>query len=86
MNTKLTLNIDDSVIEKAKSYAKSRRRSVSKLVEEYLFSISNNKRITNERNDYSPITEELLGMVKLSSSKKVEYKKLLEEALTEKYL
>jgi len=33
---KLTLSIDAAVVEKAKRYAKSRRVSVSKLVERYL--------------------------------------------------
>jgi predicted HicB family RNase H-like nuclease len=36
MYTKLTLNIDQNVIENAKKYAKHQKRSVSKLAEEYL--------------------------------------------------
>ncbi len=36
MATKLTLTIDDGVIQEAKAYAKRRRTSVSKLVEAYL--------------------------------------------------
>ena len=37
MNTKLTLNIDQSVIEEAKFYAKNNSVSLSKLIENYLF-------------------------------------------------
>ena len=36
MNTKLTLTIDQSVIEKAKKYAKEKERSLSDLIENYL--------------------------------------------------
>lgn len=36
MNTKLTLTIDKSVIEKAKGYAKKSGRSLSDLIESYL--------------------------------------------------
>lgn len=36
MNSKLTLSIDQSVIEKAKRYASEQGRSLSGIVEEYL--------------------------------------------------
>ncbi len=36
MNTKLTLTIDKSIIEKAKKYARNRERSLSDLIENYL--------------------------------------------------
>ncbi len=35
MDTKLTLTVDKEVIEKAKIYAKTRKRSLSDLVENY---------------------------------------------------
>jgi predicted HicB family RNase H-like nuclease len=40
MNTKLTLNIDQNVIEEAKTYAKKNSVSLSKLIENYLFSLT----------------------------------------------
>lgn len=43
MRTKLTLTIDKQVVDKAKLYAKKKNRSVSKLVEEYLKSISSTR-------------------------------------------
>ncbi|MDR1443931.1 MAG: DUF6364 family protein [Treponema sp.] len=45
-NTKLTLNIDQKVIENAKEYAKHQKRSVSRLVEEYLSLISSTTHLT----------------------------------------
>ncbi|MGB0429560.1 MAG: DUF6364 family protein [Bacteroidia bacterium] len=36
MKTKLTLTIDDSIIESAKQYAKDEKKSISALVESYL--------------------------------------------------
>ena len=36
MNTKLTLTIEDSVIEKAKKYAKTKENSLSNIIENYL--------------------------------------------------
>ena len=35
MNTKLTLNVDSELVQKAKSYAKDKGRSLSDLVESY---------------------------------------------------
>ena len=40
MNTKLTLNLDKGVIEEAKSYAKENKMSLSKLIENYLRSLT----------------------------------------------
>lgn len=42
MNTKLTLNLDKKVIEEAKNYARSNRVSLSKLIENYLDSLTKN--------------------------------------------
>ncbi|GAA4455188.1 DUF6364 family protein [Nibrella saemangeumensis] len=40
MDTKLTLKLNDEVIEKAKRYAASRKTSLSRLVENYLKSLT----------------------------------------------
>jgi hypothetical protein len=84
MYTKLTLNIDQNVIEKAKKYAKNRKRSVSKLVEEYLSSISSS---ANEKIEYTtlgPITKELVGIIKVN--RHTDYKDILTDALIGKYV
>jgi hypothetical protein len=84
MLTKLTLTIDQSIIEKAKEFAQEKNKSVSRIVEEYLRNISSG----NMSFDYStkiesPITDSLVGMFKDNGK---EYKSLLEEALSDKYL
>ena len=40
MDTKLTLKLDKSVIERAKVYAASQNRSLSKMIESYLRSLT----------------------------------------------
>jgi len=49
MNTKLTLKLDKTVIEKAKEYAASHNGSLSKLIESYLKSLVNQQ--DNSDND-----------------------------------
>ena len=62
MTTKLTLTIEEKVIEKAKSYAKQTGRSLSELVENYL------RTLTAENKDMqqvSPQLKKIIGAVKL---------------------
>ncbi|MDR0586444.1 MAG: DUF6364 family protein [Treponema sp.] len=84
MYTKLTLSIDQNVIENAKKYAKNQKRSVSKLVEEYLSSISLSVDKKVEYNTLGPITKELVGIIKVN--KNTGYKEILTDALMEKYI
>jgi Family of unknown function (DUF6364) len=61
MLTKLTLTIEKEVVEKAKEYAQQKNKSVSRIVEEYLKNISQNR--TNLAFDLelkSPITDKFL--------------------------
>ena len=61
MVTKLTLTVEKSTIEKAKSYAKNTGRSLSELVEKYLDSI-----ILEDKNDkISSNLQKIVGSVKL---------------------
>jgi hypothetical protein len=81
MNTKLTLTIEQSIIEKAKVYAKGKGRSLSDIIENYL------KAITTEHkpaNDISPLTKSLRGSFKAPES--YDYKEELSKGLSEKYL
>lgn len=84
MSTKLTLTIDKSVIEEAKKYAKSQGRSLSKLIEEYLKSVSR-KGQKNEELKLSPITKSLFGSVKIGNTE-LDYKKILEDEILKKHL
>ena len=82
MNTKLTLTIEQSLIEKAKQYAKGKGRSLSDIVENYL------KVIIKDENtkviDSTPIASSLRGSFK--APKGFDYKKELSKGLSEKYL
>jgi len=85
MLTKLTLSIDDSVILSAKTYAQKRKRSVSRLVEEYLKNLSTIESAPSHMLELGPITRSISGMFKQ------EYKgesdnELLLSALQEKLL
>ena len=60
MNTKLTLNINKSVIDGAKLYAKENKMSLSKLIENYLNSFA--KPSSTERK-ISPLVESLTGVI-----------------------
>jgi len=84
MNTKLTLSINQAVIQEAKSYAKTSGKSLSSIVEEYLKSISK-KQKTNKKTESLKIIKELRGSVKIKNEN-IEYKEMLQEALIEKYL
>ncbi|MEO7209666.1 MAG: DUF6364 family protein [Chitinophagaceae bacterium] len=60
MNTKLTLNLDKYVIEQAKTYAKMNSVSLSKLIENYLDSLT--KR-SEKKSKVSPLVESLTGVI-----------------------
>ena len=81
MNSKLTLTIDKSIIESAKSYARGKGRSLSDIIENYL------KAITSEQKkdiEISPVTKSLRGSFKAPES--FDYKDELSKSLSEKYL
>lgn len=84
MLTKLTLTIDESIVEKAKNFAQEKNKSVSRIVEEYLRNISSgNERFLYSDKLKSPITDSLVGMFQDNGR---DYKIQLEDALLEKYL
>jgi macrodomain Ter protein organizer (MatP/YcbG family) len=63
MTTKLTLTVEKSVIERAKSYAKNTGRSLSELIENYLENITSENKVEN----MSPKLKKIVGSVKLPS-------------------
>jgi hypothetical protein len=81
MNTKLTLTIDESVINKAKRYAKGQGRSLSDMVENYFKAIVKDQPETAEKG--TPITNSLRGSFKDDD---FDYKESLTEELAKKYL
>ena len=82
MNTKLTLTIEQTIIEKAKRYANEKGRSLSDIVENYLKAITKND--NTENIDLTPIVKSLKGTIKAPEN--FDYKKELSKSLTEKYL
>ena len=82
METKLTLRLNDNVIERAKIYAKSHRISLSKMIESYLDSLTREKN-KDRKVPITPLVESLSGVIKLPSD--FDYKKEYADYLTEKY-
>jgi hypothetical protein len=80
MDTKLTLNLDKNVIEKAKAYAKSQKISLSRLIESYLASLISQK---SKDIDISPLVESLSGVIEMD--KDFDYKQKYTDYLIEKY-
>jgi len=79
MTTKLTLTIDDTVINSAKRYARQKGKSLSDIVENYLKSISTSDQSVQA---LSPRVAKLMGSVKLPED--FDYKKELGRILKEK--
>ncbi len=84
MNSKLTLSIDQMVIEEAKKYAKSSGKSLSSIVEEYLKSLAQVEKLDKKKASLK-IVQELKGSVKMPKDFQ-SYKEILQDALIEKYL
>jgi hypothetical protein len=82
MNTKLTLTIEQTIIEKAKKYASEKGRSLSDIIENYLKVIT--KEDNNDSVDLTPIVKSLKGS--FQPPKNINYKKELTKILSEKYL
>jgi hypothetical protein len=60
MDTKLTLKLDQVVINSAKKYAEDNNRSLSKLVEDYFKNLSS-ENIREE--EYPPLIKKLSGII-----------------------
>jgi hypothetical protein len=80
MTTKLTLTIDDAVIETAKKYAKMKGKSLSGLVENYLMTLGSQQEVGGE---ISPAILKLKGVIQLPEQ--YDYKKALTAGLAKKF-
>ena len=80
MDTKLTLNVDKNIVEKAKLYAKSHKISLSQLIESYLASLISKK---SGEIEITPLVKSLSGVIELD--KDFDYKSSYTEYLIEKY-
>lgn len=80
MDQKLTLKLDEGVIEKAKGYAKSKKTSLSALIENYLQKITSSKK---EQQKITPLVKSLSGIIDLP--KDFDHKKEYSDHLLIKY-
>ena len=78
--TKLTLNIRDTVIITAKEYAKKQNVSLSKIVEHYLASLAEEKKVAAPVSDW---TKDLAAVNKPTSD--FDHKKEYRDYLSDKY-
>jgi len=66
METKLTIRLKESVIKRAKIYARSHKISLSKMIESYLDSITKDKKMEIE---ITPLVKSLSGVIDLHEEK-----------------
>ena len=81
METKLTLRLNKKVIDRAKVYAHLHDVSLSKMVESYLDSVTEDKSAVSD--DITPLVKSLSGVIHLDLDH--DYKKDYAKFLTEKY-
>lgn len=80
MNAKLTLSLDRDTIEHAKSFARSRHKSLSRMVENYLRQVT---RTESSNEEITPLVAELSGVVSAENAER--YSAEYADYLTEKY-
>ena len=66
METKLTLKLKKRTIERGKAFAKKRKTSLSRLIENYLDKIT----IEKEKIEITPLVKSLTGVVASKAAKK----------------
>lgn len=80
MDTKLTLKLEETIIEKAKVYAKNHKTSISKLIENYLLNITGEK---GNDEKITPLVKSLSGIINLPEG--FDHKKGYADFLAGKY-
>jgi hypothetical protein len=85
MDTKLTLKLNKFVIEKAKKYAASHNRSLSRIIESYLQSLTGQDDTGSNKSDIqiSPFVKSMSSGVHIPTD--LDYKIDYTNYLTEKY-
>ena len=79
MDSKLTLKLNENVIERAKKYAKENNISLSRMIESYLQAVTVKKK---DKVKISPLVESLTGVIELKNE---DYRKDYTEFLSQKY-
>jgi hypothetical protein len=76
METKLTLKLDKAIIQSVKKYAHNNNKSLSKLVELYFRNLVSDD---DKKMKYSPLVEELSGVISEEDLQGIDYVGYLEE-------
>ncbi|NTW28998.1 MAG: antitoxin [Coriobacteriia bacterium] len=77
MNTKLTLRLDDRLIDRAKRYSDRSGKSVSQLVSDYFSLIETDEHIPGT--ELTPRVLAMIGALKGASTTEEDYRRHLEE-------
>jgi len=87
MKTKLTLNIDDKIVARAKKESSKRKVSLSSVVEDYLDRFSKNNSHNKMPNSGPSLLKRIRKYTKNANppKKDMDYKKAWREHLDEKY-
>jgi len=81
MDTKLTLKLNQEIIERAKEYASDKKMSLSRIVESYLQSLTTDKKDSDFQ--ISPFVKSLASGTKIPTD--LDYRKEYTDQLLEKY-
>ena len=77
MQTKLTLRLEEALINQAKAYAKHRGKSVSQIVADYFALLGTDTQPVEQ--EVGPITQSLRGALRGTGVDEQDYRKHLEE-------
>ena len=80
MAKKLTLSLNENTIEEAKVYAKSNNTSLSKLIESYLFTLTQNNLVKPQ---ITPLVNSLSGIIDIPED--MDFKTSYADYITNKY-
>ncbi len=80
MDSKLTLKLNESVIEQAKQFAKENNISLSRMIENYLMALTESKR---KKGKVSSLIKSLTGVVDLKNE---DYRKNYTDFLSKKHM
>jgi hypothetical protein len=78
MQTKLTLRLEEVLIQQAKNYAKEHGKSLSKVVADYFKVLTEKTKVTKDV-QIAPVTSSLIGILDSSVLEEEDYKKYLED-------
>lgn len=81
MNKKLTLRLDESIIKRAKKYAKERGTSVSQLVANYFNALESEQSEQPDKSNVTipPVTKSLVGILSDADLDEKDYRAYIEK-------